>query len=132
MQTSDRLSGREFESEADVTAHAAIQPPCTDSKDNEAQPLQTKRVPAMASGLGRVPTPLIQRQPPRRAAGEVVWEYINPHFTRSNTPGGGSLSNAAYRAQPVPYRWVPEGTPHSERAVVPPDPENFRILPQGK
>jgi hypothetical protein len=65
-------------------------------------------------------------------AGEIVWEYINPHFTRSNTPGGRSLSNAVYRAQPVPYSWVPEGTPHSERAVVPPDPENFRILPQCK
>jgi hypothetical protein len=65
-------------------------------------------------------------------AGEVVWEYINPHFTPTNAGGGRALSNAVYRAQPVPYGWVPEGTPHSERAVVPPDPENFRILPQGK
>jgi hypothetical protein len=65
-------------------------------------------------------------------AGVVVWEYINPHFTHPNTGGGGPLSNSVYRAQPVPYGWVPEGTPHSERAVVPPDPENFRILAQGK
>ena len=65
-------------------------------------------------------------------AGEIVWEYVNPHFTRSPAPGGSALSNAVYRAQPVPYGWVPEGTPHSERAVAPPDPENFRILPQGK
>ena len=65
-------------------------------------------------------------------AGEIVWEYINPHFTLSPAPGGSALSNAVYRAQPVPYGWIPEGTPHSERAVAPPDPENFRILPQGK
>jgi hypothetical protein len=65
-------------------------------------------------------------------AGEIVWEYINPHFTHVNVGGGRSLSNAVYRAQPVPYSLVPEGTPHSENAVVPPDPESFRIPPQGK
>jgi hypothetical protein len=65
-------------------------------------------------------------------AGEIVWEYINPHFTHSNDGGGRLLSNQVYRAQLVPYDWVPESTPHSERPVVPPDPENFRIPPQGK
>ena len=45
----------EFEREADVTADAAIQLPCTDSKHNEAQTLQTKRVPAMAGGPGAFP-----------------------------------------------------------------------------
>jgi hypothetical protein len=64
-------------------------------------------------------------------AGEIVWEYINPHFTNSND-SGRLLSNQVYRAQPVPYGWVLEGTPHSERAVVPPDLENFRIPPQSK
>jgi hypothetical protein len=39
-------------------------------------------------------------------AGEVVWEYINPHFTRTG-PGGRALSNSVYRAQPVPYGWAP-------------------------
>jgi hypothetical protein len=65
-------------------------------------------------------------------AGEIVWEYINPHFTHTNAGGGRSLSNAVYRAQPVGYSWIPEGTPHSENAVTPPDPESFRIAPQGK
>jgi hypothetical protein len=64
------------------------------------------------------------------AAGEIVWEYINPHFV-PNTVGGRPLSNAVYRAQPVPYGWVPDGTLHSERAVVPPDLENFRIQQAG-
>jgi len=31
------------------------------------------------------------------------------------------LNNWVYRAQPVPYDWVPAGTPHSEQAVVPMD-----------
>ena len=65
-------------------------------------------------------------------AGEIVWEYINPHFTHTNLGGGRSLTNAVYRAQPVPYNWIPESTPHSEKAVVPPDMENFRIPTQGK
>ena len=60
-------------------------------------------------------------------AGDVVWEYINPHFTHTNTGGGRSLNNALYRAQPVPYSWVPKETPHAEKAVVPPDPETFRV-----
>ena len=65
-------------------------------------------------------------------SGEIVWEYINPHFTHSNTGGGRSLSNAVYRAQPVPYGWVPEGTPRSENVVVPPDPQSFRIPARAK
>ena len=64
--------------------------------------------------------------------GEIVWEYINPHFTHATAGGGRSLTNQVYRAQPVPYDWVPEGTPHSEHAVVPPDPESFRIPSQAK
>jgi Arylsulfotransferase (ASST) len=59
--------------------------------------------------------------------GEIVWEYVNPHFTHANVGGGRSLSNAVYRAQPVPYNWAPEGTPHSERAVTPPDLGSFRV-----
>jgi len=57
--------------------------------------------------------------------GEIVWEYINPHFAHAST-GGGALTNAVYRAQPVPYGWVPAGTLHSENRVVPPDPANCR------
>ena len=65
-------------------------------------------------------------------AGDIVWEYVNPHFTQTSVGGGRSLSNAVYRAQPVPYSWVPEGTPHSEIAVVPPDPGAFHIPPRAK
>lgn len=39
-------------------------------------------------------------------------------------------SNAVYRTQPVPYEWVPEGTPRSEKAVAAPDPTNFRVVGQ--
>jgi hypothetical protein len=36
-------------------------------------------------------------------------------------------SNWVFRAQPVPYEWVPKETPHGERAVIPPDLSRFRI-----
>lgn len=62
-------------------------------------------------------------------SGEIVWEYINPYFGR--TPVGGTgrqvYSNWVYRAQPVPYDWVPSGTPHSENKVTPPDLSKFRV-----
>lgn len=65
------------------------------------------------------------------ANGEIVWEFVNPWFGRS--PVGGSrhdvTTNWVYRAQPVPYEWVPAGTARSEVAVVPPDPATFRIEP---
>lgn len=54
-------------------------------------------------------------------AGEIVWEYVSPYFDKSpvgSRGGGDVLSNWVYRAQPVPYNWVPEGTPHAERAVA--------------
>jgi len=58
-------------------------------------------------------------------AGKIVWEYVSPYF--ANSPVGSTaqtpvLSNWVYRAQPVPYDWVPEGTPHSETAIPPPGP----------
>jgi hypothetical protein len=64
--------------------------------------------------------------------GEIVWEYINPHFAHTNLGGGPALTNAVYRAQPVPYNWAPAGTPRSEKAVVPPDLGKFRISPHAK
>jgi len=51
--------------------------------------------------------------------GKIVWEYVSPFFAPS--PVGSTAdpvnSNWVYRAQPVPYDWVPAGTPHSQRAV---------------
>jgi len=63
--------------------------------------------------------------------GEIVWEYVSPYFGSlyGNVPGvkPGIPSNWVYRAQPVPYDWVPEGTPHSEKAVVPPALAEFKV-----
>src|SRR5262249_50481135 len=39
-------------------------------------------------------------------SGEIVWEYVNPHFgswTEHFIQFGGRQSNWIYRAQPVPY-----------------------------
>lgn len=68
--------------------------------------------------------------------GEIVWEYVSPHFgewqLRRSVHGGelnvrAVTTNWVYRAQPVPYDWVPEGTAYSEKPVVPPDPAKFRV-----
>ena len=72
------------------------------------------------------------------AQGEVVWEYVNPHFEAGVEPGVDGPPNAfasifmaernwIYRAQPVPYDWVPDDTPRGERPVVPPDPARYRV-----
>lgn len=62
-------------------------------------------------------------------AGEVVWEYVSPYFAAQPFgPAGKKVqANAVYRAQPVPYDWAPLGTPHSERAVIPPNLTTFRV-----
>lgn len=63
--------------------------------------------------------------------GEIVWEYVSPYFGSlyGNVPGvkPGIPSNWVYRAQPVPYDWAPAGTPHSEKAVIPPALAEFRV-----
>lgn len=55
------------------------------------------------------------------AKGEIVWEYVSPYVGQTRSGGGDRVvrSNAVYRAQPVPYDWVPQGTPLTEAAVVP-------------
>jgi hypothetical protein len=55
--------------------------------------------------------------------GKIVWEYVSPYFGTSpvgSTTTTPVLTNWVYRAQPVPYDWVPSGTPHPENAVTPP------------
>jgi len=59
--------------------------------------------------------------------GEIVWEYVSPYFAESLIATQKLISNWVYRAQPVPYDWVPEGTHHSEIAVTEPDLTNFRV-----
>ena len=61
--------------------------------------------------------------------GEIVWEYVSPYFgpVPLGPAGKRLVTNWIYRAQPVPYDWVPPGTPHGERAVVAPDLTTFRV-----
>jgi hypothetical protein len=35
--------------------------------------------------------------------------------------------NWMYRAQPIPYDWVPEGTGRSENEVLAPDNASYRV-----
>jgi hypothetical protein len=62
-------------------------------------------------------------------AGEIVWEYVNPYPRRGKDPGTGATTTnySVYRAQPVPYDWTPDGTPHAEVAVAPPDNAAFHL-----
>ena len=55
-------------------------------------------------------------------AGEVVWEFINPGFNErdpATSRNAENITNTVYRAQPVPYDWVPEDTPHTNEPVIP-------------
>ena len=72
------------------------------------------------------------------AAGEIVWEYVNPNFVSEIEPGFTGKPSAfssifmadrnwIYRAQPVPYDWIPEDTPRSENPVIPPKIQNYRV-----
>ena len=61
-------------------------------------------------------------------SGEIVWEYINPYPRRgTDADGRPTLNFSVYRAEPVPHEWAPEGTPHSQIAVVPPDNAAFHL-----
>ncbi|WP_343682663.1 aryl-sulfate sulfotransferase [Acinetobacter baylyi] len=57
--------------------------------------------------------------------GEIVWEYVSPFIGQA--PNGKAKSNWVYRALPVPYQWIPEGTSRTEIAINPPKLENFKI-----
>lgn len=56
------------------------------------------------------------------AKGDIVWEYVSPYFSE-----GAVASNTVYRAQPVPYDWVPAGTPRAEQAIAAQDVKSFRV-----
>jgi Arylsulfotransferase (ASST) len=58
--------------------------------------------------------------------GDIVWEYVNPYPGRSTVDGKPFLNSLVYRAQAVPYDWVPEGTPHAERALREQDNAKFQ------
>jgi hypothetical protein len=64
--------------------------------------------------------------------GDIVWEYVNPYVRtgKDKLTGRATSNNQLYRGQPVPYEWVPEGTPHSEKPVIPPV-VSLPLLPPG-
>ncbi len=59
--------------------------------------------------------------------GEIVWEYVAPYWGHSELRGKPFANPLVYRAQAVPYEWVPEGTPHTEVPVVEPDVSKFHV-----
>jgi len=59
--------------------------------------------------------------------GDIVWEYVTPYVGRSTVDGKPFVNSLTYRAQPVPYDWVPAGTPHAEKPVEEPDVTTFRV-----
>ncbi len=62
--------------------------------------------------------------------GDIVWEYVNPVFgqwTDHDVESGGSLSNWVFRAQPIPYDWVPVDTLRSETPVEKTDVSKYRV-----
>jgi hypothetical protein len=59
--------------------------------------------------------------------GEIVWEYVVPFVGHSVVNGKAFTSSLTYRAQPVPYDWAPEGTPHAEKAVTELDGSTYRV-----
>jgi len=57
---------------------------------------------------------------------EIVWEYVNPPFSKlTHKP-----DYIIYRAYRLPYEWVPQLKKPVEKPVIPPDPAEFRIEPQ--
>ncbi|PWB88404.1 ArsR family transcriptional regulator [Methylocystis sp. MitZ-2018] len=61
--------------------------------------------------------------------GDIVWEYLNPYPRRGKDAETGrpTRNYSVYRAQPVPYDWAPERTPHAETAIAPPENAGFRV-----
>ncbi|MEC4748445.1 arylsulfotransferase family protein [Methylomicrobium sp. Wu6] len=61
--------------------------------------------------------------------GDIVWEYVNPYSKagKDALTGKETANHQLYRGQPVPYEWVPAGTPHSETAVMPPELAHYRV-----
>jgi hypothetical protein len=56
---------------------------------------------------------------------EIVWEYMSP-FIGTREP----ISRRIFRAYHVPYDWIPQLTPPTETAVIPPDISTFRVPSQ--
>jgi hypothetical protein len=53
--------------------------------------------------------------------GAIVWENMFPLFS------GANQSNAVYRAERVPYGWIPQLAVPAQRRVTPPPLGDFRV-----
>ena len=60
-------------------------------------------------------------------SGDIVWEYVLPFPRVRSVAGKPFVDSLVFRAQAVPYDWVPPGTPHAEKPVVEPDNTTFRV-----
>lgn len=61
------------------------------------------------------------------STGDIVWEYVSPYLSHSEVNGKPFTGSLVYRAQAVPYDWVPEGTPHAEIPVQELDVTSFHV-----
>ncbi|MDE1163224.1 MAG: aryl-sulfate sulfotransferase [Acidobacteriaceae bacterium] len=59
--------------------------------------------------------------------GEIVWEYVVPYLSHGKRGDKPFESMLTYRAQAVPYAWVPEGTEHTEVPVKEEDIRTYRV-----
>jgi hypothetical protein len=64
--------------------------------------------------------------PPVQAAKPLV-SHIDPTMIWPHDHIRAVSSNYVYRAQPVPYDWIPVGIPHTEKAVAAPSIGAFRV-----
>lgn len=53
--------------------------------------------------------------------GTIVWEYIFPVFS------GARMTNSVYRAYRLPYGWIPQLPPPTEKPVLPPKAAEFKV-----
>ena len=60
-------------------------------------------------------------------AGDIVWEYVLPYLGDKQVDGKPFMDSLVYRAQAVPYDWVPDGTPHAEKPVTEVDVTKFHV-----
>ncbi len=59
---------------------------------------------------------------------EIVWEYINPYFSKI---GGRYSLNMIYRAYRVPYEWIPQLERPTETSIERIDVSSYRVAGAG-
>ena len=59
--------------------------------------------------------------------GDIVWEYVPPYLDNKTVGGKPFTGSLVFRAQAVPYDWVPDATPHAEKPVTAVDITKFHV-----